>query len=177
MVGQDLDRDAIRTFRVSRIRSDIRFATRRERDFRLPADFDVEAHRVPRPWQVGEPVGRARIAVQGDTAWWVHRTLSDAGTLEDGVFETEYSRPEPLVGWILRQNGRAVPLEPEELRNEVAAALANLRERHEGEPPELGPRATRRYAPAGRRAARRPGRTRALRRAAVAARAPARLVR
>ena len=137
MVGHDLDRDAIRTFRVSRIRSDIRFATRRERDFRLPADFDVEAHRVPRPWQVGEPIGRARIAVQGDTAWWVHRTLSDAGTLEDGVFETDYSRPEPLVGWILRQNGRAVPLEPEELRNEVAAALANLRERHEGEPPAL----------------------------------------
>ena len=35
----------IRTFRVSRIRGDIRFATRRERDFRLPADFDVDAHR------------------------------------------------------------------------------------------------------------------------------------
>ena len=47
VVGQDLDRDATRTFRVSRIRSDIRFATRRERDFRLPADFDVDAHRVP----------------------------------------------------------------------------------------------------------------------------------
>jgi proteasome accessory factor C len=137
VVGHDLDRDAIRTFRVSRIRSDIRFATRRERDFRLPPDFDVERHRVPRPWQVGEPVGTARIAVQGDTAWWVHRTLSDAGTLEDGVFETEYSRLEPLVGWVLRQNGRAVPLEPAELRDEAAAALRTLRERHEGDPPQL----------------------------------------
>jgi proteasome accessory factor BC len=136
VVGHDLDRDAIRTFRVSRIRSDIRFATRRERDFRLPADFDVEAHRVPRPWQIGEAAGVARIAVQEDTAWWVHRTLSDAGTLEDGVFETEYSRLEPLVGWILRQNGRAVPLEPEELREGVSAALATLRERHEGEAPQ-----------------------------------------
>ena len=57
VVGQDLDRAAVRTFRVSRIRSDIRFATRRERDFRLPPDFDVEAHRVPRPWQIGEIVG------------------------------------------------------------------------------------------------------------------------
>src|SRR5262245_1555329 len=70
VVGHDLDRDSIRTFRVSRIRSDIRFATRRERDFRLPQDFDVEAHRVPRPWQVGETIGTARIAVQEDTAWW-----------------------------------------------------------------------------------------------------------
>src|SRR2546427_137117 len=32
VVGYDLDRDDIRTFRVSRIRGDIKFATRRERD-------------------------------------------------------------------------------------------------------------------------------------------------
>jgi proteasome accessory factor BC len=137
VVGKDLDRDAVRTFRVSRIRSDIRFATRRERDFRLPQDFDVEKHRVPRPWQIGEPAGRARIAVQGDTAWWVHRTLSDAGKLEQGVFETEYARLEPLVGWILRQNGRAVPLEPEELREATTAALHALHEAHAGDPPGL----------------------------------------
>ena len=89
VIGHDLDRSAIRTFRVSRIRSDIRFATRRERDFRLPVDFDVEAHRVPKPWQIGERVGKARIEVQEDTGWWVERTLADAGTLEDGVFETD----------------------------------------------------------------------------------------
>src|SRR5262245_32258904 len=138
VVGHDLDRSAIRTFRVSRIRSDIRFATRRERDFRLPPDFDVEAHRVPKPWQIGEPVGRARIAVQEDTAWWVQRTLADAGTLEDGVFETEYARVEPLAGWILRQNGRAVPLEPDELREAVAQGLRSLRDAHEAEPPAVG---------------------------------------
>ncbi len=138
VVGHDLDRGAIRTFRVSRIRSDIRFATRRERDFRLPSDFDVEAHRVPKPWQIGEPAGHARIAVQEDTAWWVQRTLADAGTLEDGVFETEYARLEPLAGWILRQNGRAVPLEPDELLDTVAGALQKLRDAHEGEPPAVG---------------------------------------
>jgi len=138
VVGHDLDRSAIRTFRVSRIRSDIRFATRRERDFRLPPDFDVEAHRVPKPWQIGEPVGRARIAVQEDTAWWVQRTLADAGTLEDGVFETEYAKVEPLAGWILRQNGRAVPLEPDELREAVADGLRRLREAHDAEPPSVG---------------------------------------
>ena len=133
VVGQDLDRQAVRTFRVSRIRSDIRFATRRERDFRLPADFDVEAHRVSRPWQIGDPVGTARIAVQDDTAWWVDRTLSDAGTLEDGVFETSFARVEPLAGWVLRQNGRAVPLAPKALLDAVADGLARLREAHEGD--------------------------------------------
>src|SRR6187551_1036294 len=136
VVGHDLDRDATRTFRVARIRSDIRFATRRERDFRQPAEFDVDAHRVARPWQIGEQVGVARIEVQGDTAWWVHRTLSDAGTVTDGVFETPYAVLGPLASWILRQNGRAVPLEPPELRQEVAKALRALREGHGGAAPD-----------------------------------------
>ena len=136
VIGHDLDRDATRTFRVARIRSDIRFATRRERDYRLPPDFDVEAHRVARPWQIGPNVGTARIEVQGDTAWWVHRTLADAGTVVDGVFETPYATLGPLVSWILRQNGRAVPLEPAELRDEVRDALVLLRERHTGPAPE-----------------------------------------
>lgn len=133
VIGHDLDRDATRTFRISRIRSDIRFATRRERDFRLPVEFDVEAHRVPRPWQIGETTMSARIGVQGDTAWWVHRTLADAGVLADGVFTTDVSRIEPLVAWILRQNGRAIPLDPPELRHAVSAALTALQTGHEAE--------------------------------------------
>jgi len=141
VIGHDLDRDTVRTFKVSRIRGDIRFATRRERDFRVPPDFDVEQHRIPRPWQIGEAVGTARIAVSGDTAWWIERTLSDAGTVEDGVFETEYANVELLAGWVLRQNGRAVPLEPEELRDAVVDGLSHLAEEHAGPPPEpAGPK-------------------------------------
>jgi proteasome accessory factor C len=105
VVGHDLERNTVRTFKVSRIRGDIRFATRRERDFRVPPDFDVEQHRIPRPWQIGEAVGTARIAVSGDTEWWVERTLSDAGSVEDGVFETEYAQVDLLASWVLRQNG------------------------------------------------------------------------
>jgi proteasome accessory factor BC len=137
VVGHDLDRDATRTFRVSRIRSDIRFATRRERDFRQPPEFDVDLHRVQRPWQIGDVVGLARIEVQGDTAWWVHRTLSDAGTVTDGVFETGYSQLGPLASWVLRQNGRAIPLEPPELRDATADALRALREGHSGAVPDI----------------------------------------
>src|SRR2546429_557598 len=60
-VGKDLDRDDMRTFRVSRIRSDIRFATRRERDFRIPAEFSIDERRGRAKWQVGETQGEARI--------------------------------------------------------------------------------------------------------------------
>ena len=143
VVGHDLDRGTTRTFKVSRIRGDIRFATRRERDFRIPADFDVEEHRIPRPWQIGEIVGRARVAVSDDTAWWVERTLSDAGHVEDGVFETDFANVDLLAGWVLRQNGRAVPLEPVELVEAVGAALSTLADAHDGDAPGVaGPKRT-----------------------------------
>ena len=143
VVGHDLDRGTTRTFKVSRIRGDIRFATRRERDFRIPADFDVEQHRIPRPWQIGEIVGRARVAVSDDTAWWVERTLSDAGHVDDGVFETDFANVDLLAGWVLRQNGRAVPLEPVELVDTVAAALSTLADAHDGDAPDVaGPKRT-----------------------------------
>jgi proteasome accessory factor C len=137
VVGEDLDVKAERTFRVSRIRGEIRFATRRERDFRLPPDFEVDRYRGRPPWQIGEPVGEARIEVGGDTAWWVERTYGDSGKIEDGVFVTEYSSLPLLASWVLRQDGRAVPQAPEELRKEVARSLRLVRERHEGKPDEL----------------------------------------
>jgi proteasome accessory factor C len=133
VVGHDLERATVRTFKVSRIQGDIRFATRRERDFRVPADFDVEQHRVPRPWQIGEIVGTAKVAVSDDTAWWVARTLADAGTVEDGIFETDYATLDLLAGWVLRQNGRAVALEPEELREAVAEGLTRIEDAHAGD--------------------------------------------
>jgi proteasome accessory factor BC len=137
LIGQDLDRKDIRTFRVSRIRGDIRFATRRERDFRIPTDFDIDVYRGRPPWQIGDLVGEARIELAGDTAWWVDRAYGDSGQLEDGVFVTEYSTVSQLASWILRQDGRAIPVEPDELRREVAQALRNVRELHSGTSPKL----------------------------------------
>ncbi|HKP18318.1 MAG TPA: WYL domain-containing protein [Gaiellaceae bacterium] len=134
VVGADLDREAIRTFRVSRIRGDIRFATRRERDFRVPADFDIDGFRGRAAWQFGEPVGEARIEVRPETAWWVERAFGPSGRLEDGVFVTDYSSLPLLASWILRQDGRAAPVSPPDLRREVADSLRHVRERHEGPP-------------------------------------------
>jgi proteasome accessory factor BC len=137
VVGQDLVREDIRTFRVSRIRGDIRFATRRERDFRLPAEFDIEPYRDRPPWQIGDPAGEAKIEVADDTAWWVERTYGEHGRVEDGVFVTAYSSPGQLASWIVRQDGRAAPVSPPELRREVARGLRLVRDRHEGAPKEL----------------------------------------
>jgi proteasome accessory factor C len=137
VVGLDLDRQQVRTFRVSRIRGDIRFATRRERDFRLPAEFDVEVFRGRAPWQFGEPLGEAKIEVAPDTAWWIERTYTQDGSIDDGVFRTTYASLELLAAWVLKQDGRAIPREPKELRARVVAALRLTRDRHEGMPPAI----------------------------------------
>jgi proteasome accessory factor BC len=134
VIGADLDRDAIRTFRVSRIRGDIRFATRRERDFRLPQDFDIDVYRGRASWQFGDPAGEARIEVRPETAWWVERAFGASGRVEEDVFVTEYSSLPMLASWVLRQDGRAVPREPEDLRREVAESLRQVRMRHQGSP-------------------------------------------
>jgi proteasome accessory factor C len=136
-VGKDLDRDDMRTFRVSRIRSDIRFATRRERDFRIPAEFSIDEHRGRAKWQVGETQGEARIEVSGDAAWWIQRSFGHAGHMEDGVFVTEYSDAKRLAAWVLRLDGRAKPVEPDSLRRLVADGLRRIRDQHEGAPPKL----------------------------------------
>jgi predicted DNA-binding transcriptional regulator YafY len=137
VVGLDLDDDKVKTFRVSRIRGDIRLATRRERDFRLPERFDAAEYRLGPPWQVGETIGEARIEVGGDTAWWVDRVYGRYGKIEDGVFVTDYSNLGQLSAWILRQDGRAVPLAPPELRRLVRDDLDLVQKRHNGKLPRV----------------------------------------
>jgi proteasome accessory factor BC len=153
VIGEDVEAATRKTFRVSRIRGDIRFATRRERDFRIPADFEVDEYRERPPWQIGDEAGEARIEVSPATAWWVERAFGSAGRLDGDVFVTAYSSLAQLASWILRQDGRAVPLEPRDLRREAGEGLHRLRAAHSGPPPAP---ARERPAPAGDGAGERP---------------------
>jgi proteasome accessory factor C len=137
VVGDDLDDGRRKKFRVSRIRGDIRFATRRERDFRSPGDFDIKEYLGRPPWQLGDAVAEARIEVAPETGWWVERIYGKAGRLEDDVFVTEYSNADQLVSWLLRQEGRAIPLEPEKLSSATLKALRRIQKRHAGRPPAV----------------------------------------
>src|SRR5215471_949268 len=135
-IALDLEDQVIKSFRVSRIRSEIRFGTRRERDFRVPETFDVEEFRGRAEWQFGEIEGEARIALASDTAWWVQREYAGSrNRVEDGVFVTEYASLPMLARWILRQEGRAVPLEPSPLRRLVTEGVRAARRAHEGAAP------------------------------------------
>jgi predicted DNA-binding transcriptional regulator YafY len=138
MIGEDQDDKTIKQFRVSRIRSEIRFATRRERDFRVPEEFDVEVFRGRADWQFGDTVGEARVELAPDTAWWVRREFDKPRNSIDGdIFTTEYAQLPLLARWILRQDGRAIPLDPPALRKLVIDGARAARDAHRGAPPQL----------------------------------------
>jgi proteasome accessory factor BC len=145
VVGWDLDRKAMRTFRATRIQGDIRFATRRERDFRIPEEFDAAAHRGLAPWQRGDLVGEARVELSDDLVWLVERAFSERSRVEGATLVTSYADLGRLASWILSQTGRARPVEPPELVELVETSVRRVVEAHEGDPPKL-PRAAPRTA-------------------------------
>jgi len=146
VVGDDVAIDdaaqARKTFRISRMRGEITFATRRERDFRIPEDFNVTAYRDRAAWQLKpEPVGTAKLAVSADDTWLVDRLYGGTGEFEEhedgsATLTTEYSNPEGLSQAILLMNGRLRPIEPEELVAMVRDDLERVLHLHEGEPSE-----------------------------------------
>ena len=176
MIGRDHGPEEIRTFRVSRIRGEIRFATRRERDFRLPPEFNAQEHRPPPAWQMGEIVGEARIELVGR-----HRLVGGADA--PALRAPRGRRLRHPVREPRAPRGLGAP--PRRARGAARARRAAARG---GRQPEAGARAPRRRAAEGRRrragrgraagrASRRPGRARALRATAGAARVPPRRVR
>jgi len=142
LIGHDHDRDDIRNFRVSRIRGDMRFHTRKERDFRRPADFDPATYRDRAPWALDAATGEATLYVAPSAAWLIDRLFNKHGevtTHEDrsATFETAYSDIDRLVEWILGLSGQVLPLGPREVVDAVTEALERVRDAHSGEAPVI----------------------------------------
>lgn len=143
LVGWSHEREAVRQFRLSRIQGEIRFTSRRERDFEVPADFDATEYRTRPNWQFGEPIGEADLWVDPSAAWWVERAFERAGEVverhDDGsvTFRTPYAALSWLTGWVLGMNGLVRPIGPSELVDQVQEALVSIQEQHEGAVPKL----------------------------------------
>lgn len=132
LIGRCHLRDALRTFRVSRIRSRITHATRAPHDFELPHDFDLAAFRDRPAWQLAPARDTARIAVSPDLAWWVEAHWGHCGRVSsqpDGglVYETGYAEARPLLSWVLGLGEAARILGPAPLRAQAVDQLGRLR--------------------------------------------------
>jgi proteasome accessory factor BC len=158
LIGYCHLREAVRTFRLSRIRSRVKHHTRRPHDFQRPAEFDLAAYQNRPAWQLAAPAATARIRVSPRMAWWVESHWAHCGAVErqgDGgiVYETAYADARQLLSWVLGLAGDAEVLEPAALRTEIAGRLAALDAlldqpvpAHDGTPAQSRRKASRRRA-------------------------------
>jgi predicted DNA-binding transcriptional regulator YafY len=149
LVGHSHERDDVRVFRLSRIRGKVGYASKAEHDFPPPDDFDPRVYATRTDWQLGDPVGTARIWISERVDWLVERHFGHAGSTidaaeaddapDDGVvFETDYAEPRQLVSWALGLGERARILGPPELVEETSERVRLIVERH-AEPLEPAP--------------------------------------
>ncbi|HXB14869.1 MAG TPA: WYL domain-containing protein [Solirubrobacteraceae bacterium] len=154
LLGYSQEREAIRVFRLTRIRGKVSYATKAEHDFHRPEDFDPRAYANRADWQLGDERGEARILISERIAWQIERhfgrygkVLDPAelegdqaeglGPFEDGdrLFVTAYSDPRSLVSWVLGLGVNARLVGPGELLTELRERVERLRELHDEEPP------------------------------------------
>jgi proteasome accessory factor BC len=143
LIGYSHERDDVRVFRVSRMRGKVGYASKAEHDFSRPEEFDPRHYATRTDWQLGDPVGRARLWLSDRIDWLVLRHFGHAGEVserEDGgrVFETDYADARQIISWVLGLGPRARILGPPELADEARERLELLIERH-ANPPSLAP--------------------------------------
>jgi proteasome accessory factor BC len=140
LIGYSHERDDVRVFRVSRIRGKVGYSSKAEHDFNRPEDFNPRDHAIRTDWQMGEPVGRARIWLSDRIDWLALRHFGHAGEVteaDDGViFETDYADARQMISWVLGLGDHARIEEPPELVQEARERLELAIERH-SDPPEL----------------------------------------
>jgi proteasome accessory factor B len=125
LVGLDLDREEIRSFRLSRISDDLEIVGEGTEP---PEGFRAAEHVRAGPWGPGDAESTATIAFAPDVAWWATKGVANAETVrtrEDGWIEVRvpWSPGEGLVPWILSFGPDAEAVEPPELRSEILGRL------------------------------------------------------
>ena len=158
LVGYSHERGDVRVFRLSRMRGKVAYASKAEHDFAGRVEgFDPRVYATRTDWQLGDPVGVARVWISDRIGWLVERHFGHAGEIttaaeaddapgEGIVFETEYADARQIIAWVLGLGERARLLGPPELVEEAAERIELIVERHRDEldlPPARPVRAAR----------------------------------
>ncbi len=141
LIGYAHEREAVRVFRLSRIRGKVGYASKSEHDFSPPEEFERRDYADLADWQLGETAGTARIFIRERIAWLIERDFGRHGTItqadpeESGgepglVLETDYSSERELLAWVLRWRQNAEVLGPPDLREMAEEKIGLLRDRH-----------------------------------------------
>jgi proteasome accessory factor B len=129
LAGLDHRREEARSFRLSRIGSEVRDEGPGSEP---PEGWDPGALLAAGPWGLGEPDRTARVAFSPKVAWWATAGIPEARTMavrDDGWTEVEVpaAAGDSFVSWILSFGPDAEVLGPEDLREAVVRGLEVVR--------------------------------------------------
>lgn len=129
VVGHDLDRQAERCFRLSRVTGPVR-RSGRPGAFTPPPGVDL-IERVARFGGPVERTGRARVLVRPHRAAGVRRWAEQVTPTADGdVVVLRYADAEGLASWLVRYGADVVVLDPPEVRDMAVARLRDVARLH-----------------------------------------------
>jgi proteasome accessory factor B len=128
LVGNDRERKDVRSFRLSRVQSEMRDAGDA---IPAPEGFDATSHLESGPWGIGKPAETARVGFTPRIAWLVIAQTAGATVLRtrrDGWVEIEVpaSQSEAFVSWVLSFGPDARVFSPRTIRDHVVARLDAL---------------------------------------------------
>ena len=126
LVGRDRNRDAVRSFKVSRIRS---APQTQPGTYDLPPRFDAGVHLAGEAWELGgEEPGTATIRFSESLRWWAEQNFSAAFAREgpDVALEVEVSvaNIDALVSWIIGFGGEVEIVAPAGVRRRLLDHLS-----------------------------------------------------
>lgn len=126
LIGHDALRDDLRVFRLDRFETlEVNKKAEKTPDYDVPPDFDLDAYRNRRPWELGgedELPLEARLLFRFPVSLWAERNALGRLVEEekDGASIRTFAvhQVEPFLRWILSLGGDVVILDPPELRRE-----------------------------------------------------------
>jgi proteasome accessory factor B len=126
IVGRDVERDAVRAFKVSRVANSL---TPTGSNFDVPASFDASDHLGGEAWEVGpdEPE-TATVRFSPTMRWWADQNLGEAAHREgpDGSVEVDLpvANLDALISWVIGFAGEVVVVAPESARQQMRSHLS-----------------------------------------------------
>ena len=125
IVGRDVDRDAVRAFKVSRLVGPITPTGAR---FEVPPDFDAAAHLGGEAWEVGaEEPETATVRFSPGMRWWAEQNLENTSFREapQGALDVDLpvANMDALVSWVIGFGGEVQVLAPASARKHMRSHL------------------------------------------------------
>lgn len=125
VVGRDSSRDAVRSFKVSRIRKDVDATSS---TYEIPHGFDAAAHLGGEPWEIGETAVPVTVGFDPTVAWWAHQNLGALAVKDrdDGSCEVtmDAANLDPLISWVIGFGGHVEIVSPPEARARMLEQLS-----------------------------------------------------